>query len=404
MTVKRKKKRKLKNSFKFFVAVIFLLIVAVILKLCGSEESVEDKSEEVLEEPQQESVIMPEITTETYNEFINIMTVTEGDVKYSVPLLDGCESINGRVEQYVKELSAKEKVIEVENIFYNHSYYSIEFSDGICVNYDVKNEIPLELKSVAPSLFEEYGEVPFLLDEDSVILYTEGGKKEVLFSEYGGIRYLPYNPPEYKPAADGEKVIALTFDDGPRRPEITAKILDKLVERRAKATFFVLGLECPGRGEILKRITDSGCEIGNHTYRHEQLNKISRQDAIKTVSTTQELVYESTGLYPIVMRPPYGEQREDIMEELGLFNVKWSIDPEDWKIKDANAIVEHVKEKAYSGAIVLMHDVYDASGEAAAELIDYFCDNGWRLVTVSELFDLKNSDFTKEVFCFKDQN
>ena len=399
MTAKRRK-RKLKTSFKFFLAVFLLAFLILVLKLCGGGDEPEKN---ITVEPSDEAIIsVPTVEYERHNEFIRIKRFTDGEKQYSYPILDGYSAINVRVEKFVNELLITQNTVYLENVFYNASYYSMKFSDGSCLNYDVRNNMPMELEKVAPPVYEKYGNVPFMLGEKSVTVYTDDGEKEIDFSEYGGVKYLPYTPSEYIPAKDGEKVIALTFDDGPRRPEITAKILDKLVERQAKATFFVLGLECPGRGETLKRIVDSGCEIGNHTWRHEQLNKISRQEALDTVNTTQQIVYESTGIYPKLLRPPYGDQREDIMEELGMFTVKWSIDPEDWKIKDPSAIVAHVKEKAYSGAIVLMHDVYDASCEAALELIDYFCDNGWRLVTVSELFDLENTEFTTKPLCFKE--
>ena len=171
-----------------------------------------------------------------------------------------------------------------------------------------------------------------------------------------------------------------------------------------KATFFIAGYKAVlnDADTYIKRMSELGCEIGNHTWRHEQLNKISRKEALDTINTTQQIIYESTGVYPRLLRPPYGDQREDIMKELGLFTIKWSIDPEDWNKKSSQYIVSHVKEKAYSGAIVLMHDVYDASCEAAIELIDYFCDNGWRLVTISELFDLENAEFTTKPLHFKE--
>ncbi|MBQ9940028.1 MAG: polysaccharide deacetylase family protein [Clostridia bacterium] len=410
MTARKiKGKRKMKKSFKIFAVVCLLLFTVVFAKIIFSNqtpdkdissvppvENFEDTVEPLteLERPVPE----PDVTITPYNEYMDIKCVSDGKTVKEYPVLKDSDLITENIQRFIDTISGD---AIISRTFYNKSYFSIEFDNRKCMCYDVKNHTLIKLEDVAPELYEQYGEVPFFLGEDFVSLLVENIKTDIPFENFNAFRNIPYNPPEYTPAQEGEKVIALTFDDGPRRPEITEKIIDKLIQHRAKATFFVLGCECPGREKVLSRITETGNEIGNHSWRHEKLNDISRQEALATIKNTQDIIFESTGVYPSVMRAPYGSEREDIMEELGLFNIGWSVDPEDWKNKDAKIISEHIKQKAVSGSIVLMHDVYDASGEAAMELIDYFCSNGWRLVTVSELFDLKNKEFTHEVFHYK---
>lgn len=399
MAVKRRRKRKLKTSVKLFAAFFLVLSTFVVLNTCGflKKDDVSDASQDVAHK--QPDVSHTETTFEQYNEFIDIKTVVTDNNRTDYPMLKGYDIINMKITDAIDSAGAE---LILQRAYFNQSYFSAVMRDAngeiTTLNYSAKDSTNLTLSSVAPEYYSEYGDVPFYLDGESITLYTSNGDVTVLFSEYGSIRHLPYVPPEYVPASEGEKVIALTFDDGPHRPDITAKILDKLIQRRAKATFFVLGFECPDNGDILKRIVDSGCEIGNHSWRHEKLNKISRSEALESIIKTQDIVYEKTGVYPRTLRPPYGEERLDIMEELGLFHVEWCVDPEDWRVKDSAELVQHVKQKAKPGYIVLMHDIYDASGEAALELIDWFCDNGWRLVTVSELFDFENRDFTTEIF------
>ncbi|MBE6689124.1 MAG: hypothetical protein E7588_07615 [Ruminococcaceae bacterium] len=400
MAAKRSKKRKLKTSVKLFAAVFFVLIVCVTAFTCGKPKNNGENTAEktgifALSLPQ------PIVKITALNEFCRIKTVINNDLIRHYPLFPENGEINKAVASEIVE-SGKE-LLPV-NAYFDQSFYSIVMRDKngntLSFNYSASRE-PLFLSVVAPDLFDLYGEVPFYLDDKSITLYADGSETVILLSEYDNSINLPYVPPVYTPAAEGEKVIALTFDDGPHRPDITRKILSKLKERRAKATFFVLGFECPDNGVILNEILKSGCEIGNHSWRHEKLNELSRADALASVTKTQNIVYEKTGVYPKVFRPPYGDERLDIMEELGLFHVEWCVDPEDWKVKDPAALSQHVKEKARSGYVVLMHDIYEASGEAALELIDWFCDNGWRLVTVSELFDFENREFSTDIFRMK---
>lgn len=395
----KRKKRRLKTSFKLFVAFFVLIISVFTLLMCRPKKQVEN----VVQFPPDTSLDRkaPIESFENYNEFIDIRVVEDTEVR-RYPVLKGHDGINAKINEYIDLLPCE---VTVEKAYFNYSYFSAVLfgKDGniYTVSYSIADESKVLLSEIAPNLYAEYGSAPFYIDGDSVTVYTADGEKRVLFSEYDGRRHLPYCPPEYNPVQDGDKVIALTFDDGPARSDITHKILDKLAQRRAKATFFVLGWECPDDGDVLKRITEIGCEIGNHSWKHEKLNKLTRAEALDSINKTQDIVYQKTGVYPKIMRPPYGDEREDIMEELGLFHVEWCVDPEDWKVKDADAIVQHVKEKAKPGYIVLMHDIYDASGDAAEELIDWFCDNGWRLVTISELLDLENREFTTEIFRMK---
>lgn len=399
-----KRKKRLKNSFKIFAALFLLMtviFVAAVRCVFRKDDEPDDAQNEIVSDATTQTK-EDDVTLNAYDEFVDIKTVKSDGKMQSYPILKENDNITKKLAVLI---DADGEFVSIEKAYFNYSYFSVvaRKADGAAktFNFSVKSEGLITLAEAAPTLYGQYGEVPFYLDESGITVYTSEGEKTVSYSEYGGVKYLPYNPPEYQPAADGEKVIALTFDDGPHRPEITGKILDKLTQRRAKATFFVLGFECAQNAETLNRIVKCGCEIGNHSWHHDKLNKITRAEAIESITKTQNVIYETTGVYPTIMRPPYGDERTDIMEELGLFHVEWNIDPEDWNKKNADDIVKHVKEKAESGNIVLMHDIYSASCEAALELIDYFCDNGWRLVTVSELFDFENRKFDTQIYRYK---
>ena len=180
-------------------------------------------------------------------------------------------------------------------------------------------------------------------------------------------------------------MVALTYDDGPSA-SVTNRILDSLEAVEGRATFFVIGSNVHGgNAAAMKRAFDMGCEIGNHTYNHENLTKRS-VDAIKsTVGRTDQKVAEVTGVAPTLLRPPYGAKNATVLRAIGKPAILWSIDTLDWKTKNSgstiNAVLNHVKD----GDIILMHDIYSPTADASATIIPELVNRGYQLVTVTEL-------------------
>lgn len=187
-----------------------------------------------------------------------------------------------------------------------------------------------------------------------------------------------------------EKKVALTFDDGPN-PRYTDIVLDILREYGIKATFFVIGENAELYPEPLKRAIEEGHEIGNHTYSHPHMRKLSRLETEKEILLCQEILCEGFGVVPSVFRPPegfFGEFEEEITKNIGLRTVLWSIDTRDWEGKTAKKIVSHVKESIKSGKILLFHDYVSGKNTtipALREIIPYLLSNGYEFCTVSEL-------------------
>lgn len=178
--------------------------------------------------------------------------------------------------------------------------------------------------------------------------------------------------------------VALTFDDGPST-QYSSLLLDGLKERGVKVSFFLVGKNIEGNEEVVKRMYEEGHLIGNHTYNHVQLNKVSRQVAKEEIEKTGNKIYEITGNYPVYVRPPFGEWREDLALTLKLLNVSWSIDTLDWKTQNVDQTVEIVKKQVKDGSIILMHDGYKTSVEAALKIIDFLKEEGYVFVTVDKL-------------------
>lgn len=181
--------------------------------------------------------------------------------------------------------------------------------------------------------------------------------------------------------------IALTFDDGPH-PSFTEELLDGLKERGVRATFFVTGQNAALHPDIIKRMDEEGHLIGNHTYTHIQLKKNNREKYKQELIKTSEVIKEITGKEVLYVRPPYGSWDKSFEKELNMFPVLWNIDPRDWCSGNADCIASAVLTKAEDGDIILLHDYYGTSVEAALKIVDELLEEGYNFVTVDEiLFD-----------------
>ena len=190
-----------------------------------------------------------------------------------------------------------------------------------------------------------------------------------------------------------EKKIALTFDDGPN-PRYTDTILDILSEYGIKATFFVIGKNAELYPAPLERAIREGHEIGNHTYSHPHMRRLSRAETEKEILSCQEILYYGFRVMPSLFRPPegfLGQFEEEITSQNGLKTVLWSIDTRDWEAKPAHKIVSSVKESIKSGKVLLFHDYVSGKNTtipALREIIPYLLSNGYEFCTISELMSL----------------
>ncbi|MDO4343628.1 MAG: polysaccharide deacetylase family protein [Eubacteriales bacterium] len=178
--------------------------------------------------------------------------------------------------------------------------------------------------------------------------------------------------------------IALTFDDGPH-PIYTETLLEGLKERGVKATFFVVGENIPGHEELISRMAAEGHVIGNHTYDHADISRMSSEKACEELEKTSRLVEEITGNGTAYVRPPFGNWDDSLDGMVTMLAVKWTIDPLDWTTANTAQIVERVVSKASENDIILLHDYYASSVEAALQIVDILKQRGFEFVTVEEL-------------------
>ena len=182
-------------------------------------------------------------------------------------------------------------------------------------------------------------------------------------------------------------VIALTFDDGPY-PKVTGHILDVLEKNGVCATFFVLGSRIEGHEDMLTRMDELGCEIGNHSFSHADLTRLSKADCQRELSDTDAEIRRVTGHEASVVRPPYGYYNKTVMSAAERPLILWTVDTNDWRGKAPGEIAHYVIQQAKEGSVILMHDQQTQTADAMEMIIPTLIEEGFRFVTVSELIGL----------------
>src|SRR5436309_11816507 len=182
--------------------------------------------------------------------------------------------------------------------------------------------------------------------------------------------------------------IAMTFDDGPSAT-LTPKLLDILAAHYIKATFFVIGENVAEHPEIVVRAAREGHEIGNHSWSHPNLAKMSEEAVRSQLRRTDDAIKSATGVRPTLLRPPYGSitarQKRWIHDEFGYQITLWDVDPYDWKRPGPSVVCNRILKETRPGSIVLSHDIHPGTIEAMPSTFDQLQAKGFKFVTVSEL-------------------
>ena len=185
-----------------------------------------------------------------------------------------------------------------------------------------------------------------------------------------------------------QKLVALTFDDGPH-PEHTGPLLDGLKERGVHATFFLVGTQIQYAPELVSRMFREGHQVGVHTYSHVSVVGLEREEFRFQVEGARRLIYTLLGECELWLRPPYGLLDENAQSWADSPIVLWSVDPEDWKDDQVRRIKEHIVTHTRDGDIILLHDIYPTSVEAALAAVDELQEQGFRFVTVAQLLEAR---------------
>lgn len=242
---------------------------------------------------------------------------------------------------------------------------------------------PLGQASLLPS---SYGELTITVPISSVSKYLQNPTARKL----ANIPKPPEPKPEPAPAAPAptvaNKTIALTFDDGPG--PYTEKLLDILDKYDAKATFFLIGSKVSARANTLRRIQSRGHQLGNHSWSHPELNKVSAEQLASEIDQTNNAIKQAVGTKPNIIRPPYGAFNRAVLEQFrqrGMSAVVWSVDTRDWADRNSEIVCSRAVAGARNGAVILMHDIHPTSVNAVPCILDSLKQQGYSFVTVQNL-------------------
>jgi len=243
---------------------------------------------------------------------------------------------------------------------------------------------PIGQASLLPSA---YGELTIKVPIAAVAKYLQNPTARKL----ANIPKPPEPKPKPAPAAPTatnsvNKVIALTFDDGPG--PYTAQLLDILDQHGAKATFFLIGSKVSAQADVLRRMHARGHQLGNHSWSHPELPKLPVGQIAGEIDRTNDAIKQATGIKPTVMRPPYGAVNGVVLEQLrlrGMSSILWSVDTRDWADRNSEIVCSRAVAGAHPGAIILMHDIHQTSVNAVPCILNALKQQGYSFVTIQRL-------------------
>jgi len=202
-------------------------------------------------------------------------------------------------------------------------------------------------------------------------------------SHYGYYVECPYYEATPRP------MVALTFDDGPG--PFTDYLLDILDEHGGRVTFCVLGNRVEPWSQTILRMIESGNEVLGHSWNHRHFGRLNEAAVIEQIFNTSAAIEAVTGFPPApIFRAPYGfvnSMVRRVSREIGYSILNWSLDPEDWRYRDADIIYNFIMSRAIHGSIILLHDIHPTTVEAMERVIPGLQEAGFQLVTISELFE-----------------
>ncbi len=178
-------------------------------------------------------------------------------------------------------------------------------------------------------------------------------------------------------------MVALTFDDGPGLK--TEELLEALQAHNARATFFMMGDRVNLYPNAVRKMVEIGCELANHTTNHLKLTDYATEGVMWEINYTRDVIQSVAGQPPTMMRPPYGAVNEEVQSVTEVPIVLWSMDTTDWQLKEPGLVKDYILQNVKDGDIVLLHDIYEATVQASIELIPLLQEQGYQLVTVSEM-------------------
>ncbi|MFI3173812.1 MAG: polysaccharide deacetylase family protein [Bacillota bacterium] len=308
------------------------------------------------------------------------LEVEEGISKYFE------ESLRAYILEYFENASqydglAYAPYTEIFTEEYNFYGHMGKTNSGIIISFNSDtlflNEVGAVVVPMSTELIEQLKTEATATKKEETVLFVE--------KENGELQ-LPFLRREGE--IDSTKpMVALTIDDGPS-PLYTPRILSVLEQYDSVATFYDVGSLVDRYPEIVKEQYDSGSELGYHSYNHDNFKTFSAQQIRADMEKNKAAYMKAVGGLPTTFRPPYGAWDEEVLNTVDVALINWSVDTMDWKSRNVNSIMNIIyNEGSLDGKVILMHGIYETSVQAIEILVPYLVEQGYQLVTVSELIN-----------------
>ncbi len=301
-------------------------------------------------------------------------------------------------EQYISARNSQNKIVDYRMIFDGDKPLKAADLFKIGIDYTAKLSVlgGLNASDLDGKLALTNEGLTVFADKTAVIDYA-GLYKLMAISLPD--KYKPVEPNPIDPKA--EKVVALTFDDGPYS-SVTKKLLDLLDQYNAKATFFVVGYNTDFYPDTIREIAKRGQSIGIHSTEHRSLTKMTDDEIKADIFGMQDKIEKICGVRPDIVRPVGGNVNQHIADLLGMPIVLWDVDPNDWKYRNCDKVEDYVTHHVQSGDIVLSHDIYESTYEAYEKIIPELAAQGYRFVTVEELIGYTDGAYAGKIIRYRD--
>lgn len=334
-----------------------------------------------------------------YNNLLSLSDKSELNIDYEYYYDDNYLSIG--LFTFINSTNLENSLFNVKTFLYDLNKNKIlSFSDIVedeelndinatIINKLIQNNIELDCIKKQ----KDYDN--FIINDEFVFVFVENNKIDIpinLFSklniEASSDEQTVFQTQENTKVLDPtKKTVAITFDDGPSK--YTKEIINIFKKYDSNATFFVLGNKVEIYKDTLIESLKNGNEIGNHSYNHKWLIKLSLDEFKEQVNKTQQIIKDNTGYTPTLIRPTYGSINQKMKNSIDLDVVLWNVDSTDWKLKNAKKITNKVLKNVKDGSIILFHDTYKWTADALKTIIPKLIEDGYQLVTVSELKEIE---------------
>ncbi len=418
----------MRKVFKFLVAIIVIAIVFLIGCLVWNNYL--------------QPVEVPDLLSDSV-EFGSVVNKEEGEKNYEAYIqkldadeliaLDVNSYIDNQLAEFKKENETTDRVAPKDKAVYKNVIDTYKANDNIAsvkitsiikkvqeekynttiktFNYDVKEGKSISLDDIFKSGYERvlssvYTE-NYVFKQKVIQFFSSTNTNNCTYNslkEYASSKVLTasnydISQEEYEllfsnVVDKNKKMVAITLDDGPHATN-TQKILDILDAHNAKATFFMLGQNVVNNEEVVKDVYKRGNEIGIHTWDHKQLTKLSQDEIVSQVERTSDAIYKIIGKRPKLVRPPYGAINDTVKNSINYPLILWNIDSLDWKSRDEKQIVPLVMNSVQDGDIILLHDIHSTTVPAVEKIVSQLEEQGYQMVTVSQLLEAKGYDTSK---------